>query len=140
MSAPSIGAALRQRVHRRAGGRCEYCLIPQSISFAAHEIDHIFARKHGGRSDYGNLALSCALCNKYKGSDLSSLDPETGAIVPLFHPRRDRWDEHFQLEGPEFKGLTPIGCVTIRLLRLNHPPRLRERAILIAAGLLSPST
>lgn len=79
-------------MRERAGERCEYCLIPESMTFALHEIDHIIAEKHGGRTEEENLGLSCALCNGFKGSDLTSIDPETGAIVPLFHPRRDAWE------------------------------------------------
>ncbi|WP_373540756.1 HNH endonuclease [Chamaesiphon sp.] len=64
-------------------------------SFSAHEIDHIIAEKHDGRTESENLALSCNLCNKYKGSDLASVDPETEKIVPLYHPRQNLWREHF---------------------------------------------
>ena len=36
-------------------------------------------------------------CNLYKGSNLTGIDPETGEIVSLFHPRRDVWIIHFAL-------------------------------------------
>lgn len=103
--------------------------------FAVHEIDHIIAQKHGGPTDADNLALSCALCNKHKGSDLASLDPETGLIVPLYHPRRDHWTDHFQVHAGQVVPLTPTGRVTVRLLQLNHPDRVEERTLLIAAKL-----
>jgi hypothetical protein len=131
-----IPLALRRLVYERAGGSCEYCLIPEIAVFAAHEIDHIIAQKHGGPSDADNLALSCALCNKHKGSDLASLDPETGLIVPLYHPRRDHWTAHFQVHAGQVVPLTPTGRVTVRLLQLNHPDRVEERTLLIAARLL----
>jgi 5-methylcytosine-specific restriction endonuclease McrA len=130
-----VSETLRQLVYERAEGRCEYCLIPDYAVFAAHEIDHIIARKHGGQTVPENLALSCALCNKYKGSDLTSIDPETDAIVPLYHPRHENWDDHFQLQGALFVPLTQTGRVTVRLLQLNHPERLAERELLIAAGI-----
>lgn len=136
MSPTYIPAALRRLVYERAAGRCEYCLIPESAVFATHEIDHILPQKHGGKTEANNLALSCALCNKYKGSDLASLDPETQRIVPLYHPRQDRWSDHFQLHEAQFVPRTPIGRVTIRLLQLNHPDRVAERALLITASLL----
>lgn len=82
-----------------------------------------------------NLALSCSLCNKRKGSDLASLDPETEELIPLFHPRKDRWSDHFRLDEARFEPLTAKGRVTVRLLQLNHPNRIRERALLIEAGL-----
>jgi hypothetical protein len=104
--------------------------------FAVHEIDHIIAQKHGGPTVTDNLALSCALCNKHKGSDLASLDPETGLIVPLYHPRRDHWTDHFQVYAGQVVPLTPTGRVTVRLLQLNHPDRVEERTLLITATLL----
>lgn len=76
MSAPHIPAPLRRSVYERAAGRCEYCRIPDTLTLAPHEIDHIIAVKHGGLTESENLALSCTLCNKRKGSDLASLDPE----------------------------------------------------------------
>ena len=136
MSNTYIPAALRRLVYERAGGRCEYCLVPEDDVFATHEIDHIIAEKHGGPTEADNLALSCALCNKYKGSDIASVVPDTGEIVPLYHPRRARWSDHFQLYQAQFVPLTPTGCVTVRLLQLNHPDRIEERELLIAAGRL----
>jgi len=64
-----ISAELRHLVTERAEGRCEYCLIPEFAGFAVHEIDHIIPRKHGGLTEADNLALSCMLCNKHKGTD-----------------------------------------------------------------------
>lgn len=136
MSNTYIPPALRRLVYERAGGSCEYCLIPETAVFAVHEIDHIIAQKHGGPTDADNLALSCALCNKHKGSDLVSLDPETGLTVPLYHPRRDHWTDHFQVHAGQVVPLTPTGRVTVHLLQLNHPDRAAERTLLIAARLL----
>jgi HNH endonuclease len=99
MSKTYIPAALRRLVYERAKGCCEYCLIPDVATFTTHEIDHIIAEKHSGRTESGNLALSCAACNKYKGSDLASIDPESGAIVALYHPRRNIWSENFRSSG-----------------------------------------
>lgn len=98
MSQTYISAALRRLVRDRAESCCEYCLIPELTTLATHQIDHIIAEKHSGSTTEENLALSCTLCNKYKGSDLTSIDPETGDIVPLYNPRKDRWSEHFQLK------------------------------------------
>ncbi len=87
MSQTYIPVPLRRLVRERAQGRCEYCLIPESLTFAPHWIDHIVAEKHGGKTESENLANCCVLCNQRKGSDLTSIDAETGEIVPLFHPR-----------------------------------------------------
>lgn len=44
--------------------------------------------------------------------------------------------DHFQLKGAEIVPLTPTGRITVRLLQFNHPDRIEERDLLIAAGLL----
>jgi hypothetical protein len=41
----------------------------------------------------------CYHWNSRTGPNLSGLDPESGALVRLFHPRQDRWDEHFERNG-----------------------------------------
>jgi hypothetical protein len=115
MSQTYIPASLRCLVRERAQHRCEYCLIPESVSFSPHWIDHVVAEKHGGQTDAANLANSCVLCNQRKGSDLSSIDPQTGEIVRLFHPRCDRWTDHFRLSGGMIEPLTAIGRVTVAL-------------------------
>jgi 5-methylcytosine-specific restriction endonuclease McrA len=129
-----IPASLREFVIERAKGCCEYCGYPSLASFAPHEIDHIIAQKHGGATSEDNLALSCTLCNQHKGSDLSSIDPLTQKLEPLFHPRQDTWLEHFRLEGATIQPLTPKGRVTVRLLQLNQVSRVSERQLLIEAG------
>ena len=98
--------------------------------------NHIIAEKHDGLTEANNLALSCTLCNKYKGSDIASVDPYTEKIVPLYHPRQNQWSEHFRLNDAEFVAYTPIGRVTIQLLQLNHPNRIEERKLLIMSGRL----
>lgn len=131
MSKTYIPVALRNLVHKRAEAACEYCLTPELISFAVHQIDHIIAEKHGGKTEPDNLALACVLCNKYKGSDIASLDPETGRIAALYNPRQDIWHEHFLFkENGTIEPLTAIGRVTAQVLRLNAPERISERSIL----------
>ncbi len=123
----------------RADVRCEYCLVPERLTLAPHWVDHIIAEKHGGQTEEDNLALSCALCNQHKGTDLASIDPDTGQVAPLFHPRHERWADHFVLVGSRVEGLTATGRVTVRLLQLNHPDRIDERELLLRLGLLPPS-
>lgn len=85
-----IPATLRRLVYERAKGICEYCLIPEIAVLVPHEVDHIISKNHGGQTELDNLALSCALCNKHKGSDLTSVDHVTAKIIPLYHPRCKR--------------------------------------------------
>ncbi len=139
MSKTYIPVALRKQVFERAKGCCEYCLLPESTTFAPHEIDHIIAEKHHGQTVPDNLALSCSLCNKYKGSDLASIDIDTQTIVPLYHPRQNQWQEHFGISEGEIIALTSIGGVTIRLLQLNRRDRVEERQLLIKAGIITLS-
>jgi hypothetical protein len=134
MSTSRVPPDLRRLVRERAAECCEYCLIPESMTLATHAIDHIIAEKHGGLTVAENLALSCAVCNGYKGSDLASVDPETGNIIPLFHPRRNVWRDHFKIAEERIEPQTATGRVTVRLQRFNDARRGKERALLIEAG------
>jgi hypothetical protein len=130
-----IAEALRQQVAARADGRCEYCRLPEKYAYFPHEIDHIYAEKHGGDTVEANLCLACADCNRHKGSDLCSLDPLNGAIVALFHPRQHLWNEHYRLlENGLIEPLTANGRVTERVLRFNRTGLVTERARLMALG------
>jgi len=134
MKLPSIPLALRHLVFERARQRCEYCLIHQDVSIYRHEVDHIVALKHGGQTQADNLAVACLPCNRSKGSDLTTFDPVSNALVPLFNPRRHTWSEHFILQDASIVGLTPIGRATVVLLKLNASTRLLHRRTLIAQG------
>ena len=130
----SIPAGLRHAVWQRARVHCEYCLISEQDSLAPHEPDHIVAAQHGGLAVLENLALACYDCNHHKGPNLASLDPQTGQSVFLFNPRRQRWTEHFRLDGAVIAPLTPLGRATAALLRFNEPQRIRLRLELQKAG------
>jgi hypothetical protein len=125
-----MSPALRQLVRGRAGNRCEYCRIRQAVDplFAFH-VEHIIARQHGGPTVESNLALSCHHCNLHKGPNLTAIDPDTRAVVSLFHPRQQTWEHHFILQGLLVVGLTPTGRATVRLMSMNDPQRLRLRAL-----------
>lgn len=128
---------MRLAVARRARYRCEYCLIHEDDSGFRHEVDHIISRKHGGASVIENLGYACVPCNRFKGSDVASVDFATGQPVALFNPRRHEWATHFEFNGVTIVGLTSIGQATIRILRLNAPERLLERKTL-RAGVAPP--
>jgi HNH endonuclease len=134
MTLPSIPPALRHLVFERAQQRCEYCLIHHDVSIYSHEVDHSIALKHGGQTQADNLAVACLPCNRSKGSDLTTFDPLSNAIVSLFNPRQHTWSEHFLLEDAMLVGLTPIGRATVVLLKLNASTRLLHRRTLIAQG------
>lgn len=130
-----LSASLRKLVFDRAEGRCEYCLFPQALSASSHQVDHIIAEKHGGITRESNLALCCTVCNLRKGSDIGTLDPATGQLTPLFHPRIHIWREHFRMDGVHVVGQTEIGRATAHFLQLNSTDRITERAELARAGI-----
>ena len=132
-----ISTSLRRQVVERAGERCEYCLMPQSASAFPHEPDHIVPLQHGGETNADNLALACFRCNRHKGPNVGSFDPETGALVPFYNPRVDSWKYHFRLEGALIQPLTPQARVTVKILRLNDELRVQERERLIKLELYS---
>lgn len=134
MTRITISAQLRQLISVRADYRCEYCLLPEKNSSVRHVVDHIRAVKHEGATEADNLALACVVCNRNKGSDIATFDPETQQLVRLFNPRRDIWAEHFKLEGAKIEGLTPIGRGTSNLMQFNHLTRVENRALLQEEG------
>ncbi len=123
-----IGAPMRRRVRERADNRCEYCLTRQDDEpFISYQIEHIIAIQHGGSDDEENLALACSHCNLHKGPNLAGIDPTTGSIEPLFHPRRQSWAEHFEVRGALIAGKTPCGRATVRVLAMNAEARVDLR-------------
>lgn len=125
---------LEEFVLSRAGAVCEYCRIPQQFDELRFEIDHVIASTHGGKTISGNLALSCFFWNRFKGPKLAGIDPHTGRMAKLFHPRRHAWARHFRWEGAVLIGRTPVGRVTIRVLHMNDYLRVRLRAQLVSEG------
>lgn len=127
-----MDAALVNEVRGRAARRCEYCLLPADCSEAPFQIDHIIARKHHGTDDTSNLALACYYCNNYKGPNIAGIDPLSGRLVRLFHPRLDDWKSHFQWAESTLVGRTPVGRTTIDVLWINHPVMIEIRQWLIS--------
>lgn len=121
---------LREIVRQRAECRCEYCRMSQEYDVFPFQIDHIISLKHHGSSEVTNLAFSCYNCNSYKGPNIAGIDPETDEITRLFHPRRDRWDEHFFWDGLYLRGCTAIGRTTVDVLSINRPERVELRRTL----------
>lgn len=129
--------ALEALIWERAQHRCEYCQIPQEYDLAAFEVDHIIAASHGGAAQANNLALSCFLCNSYKGPNLAGIDGRTKKITPLYNPRRHKWDRHFRWAGAVLVGRTPIGRATIAVLRINLEHRVAHRQTLLDEGVFA---
>ena len=81
----------------------------------------------------------CSLCNNSKGPNIAGLSGTPGEIVRLFHPRNDSWTDHFEWNGPELVGRTPIGQATIAVLGINRHYRVILRESLIAEGVFPPA-
>ncbi|MSQ48625.1 MAG: HNH endonuclease [Deltaproteobacteria bacterium] len=130
---------MRSQVRLRAQERCEYCHLPEEADFAFHEVDHIIAGQHGGLTELANLAYACFDCNRCKGPNLTSIDPQTNEIAILFNPRTQEWNDHFELNvDGTVNGCTTTGRATARLLKFNDPGRVQDRVGLIAVGKLNP--
>ena len=123
-----MNTATRTLVRQRAENRCEYCQTHQDDSpLAALHVEHIRPLKHGGSDDESNLCLACIDCNLHKGSNLTGVDPQTELVTLLFHPRSQRWNEHFRWDGIHLVGLTDVGRTTIRVLCMNSDEQLELR-------------
>src|SRR3954464_9199247 len=107
---------LELEIRRRGGHLCEYCHMPQACANFKHPIDHVISRQHHGPTVVTNLALCCADCNRYKGPNLSGIDPSTGQVTALFNPRSQSWREHFRWQGPYLLSNTDTGRTTIDVL------------------------
>jgi 5-methylcytosine-specific restriction endonuclease McrA len=130
-----MDTATREIIRQRAGYRCEYCRLPEtSAPFFAFHVEHVRAKQHRGGDEAENLALACPFCNRFKGPNLSAIDPETDALVPVFNPRTQSWQEHFAITGAEIVGRTSVGRATAALLNMNQEPRLEMRFELLRNG------
>lgn len=119
----------RQKVRRRAGDRCEYCLITAEDALLPLQIEHITALKHGGSSELDNLALACHRCNLHKGPNLAGLDPDNGDLVRLYNPRAQVWQDHFRFQGARIQGTTEYGRTTVFVLNMNEESRVQLREL-----------
>jgi HNH endonuclease len=124
---------IRTLVSKRAFWCCEYCKSPDFCSPSPFNVEHIESTVQGGTDTIDNLAWSCGGCNGHKGIAQESTDPESEEVVPLYHPRRDRWEEHFSwsADGLTIQPQTATGRVTVARLQLNRDEVLALRHLLI---------
>lgn len=141
MTKRKISKPLRRMVKERAHFCCEYCISQESYSPDPFSGEHIIPLDSGGESTEDNLALACQGCNNLKHIKTSAIDPVTLQEVPLFHPRRSVWHEHFAWNDDftELIGLTPTGRATIVELRLNRENVVNLRRVLINVGKHPPA-
>jgi hypothetical protein len=129
-----VDESTREVVAARAGLACEYCRIREKDDAYSFHVEHIIAIKHGGASTLDNLAYACQHCNLHKGPNLSGIDPQSGAVVTLFHPRHDAWAIHFAMQDFHIVGLTPNGRATVRVLGMNESDRVQLRQLTATSG------
>ncbi|MDA0242828.1 MAG: HNH endonuclease signature motif containing protein [Chloroflexi bacterium] len=131
-----ISPAMRQKLAVEAQERCGYCQSQQQYALGRLEIDHIIPIAAGGNDHEENLWLSCRLCNSYKGTQTTAVDPLSGRVVALFNPRQQVWAEHFVWsgDGTQIVGLTPCGRATVMALQLNNVVAVMVRQAWVRAG------
>ena len=136
MSKTDIPLRLRRKVADKAHHRCGYCLTPERIVGVEMEVDHIIPEALEGKTEEDNLWLTCERCNEHKGDRIKAPDPETGEMALLFHPRQQRWADHFSWspEGDHIIGLTPTGRATIATLKLNREKLVQARKLWVSVG------
>jgi hypothetical protein len=140
MTKRRIPSKLQRLVKERALGYCEYCVCPEAHSTQSHSNEHITPEVVGGPTTEDNLALACQGCNNKKYNKTHAIDPVSGETVPLFHPRKDDWHEHFAW-NPDcltLIGLTSTGRATIETLDLNRAGVINLRRMLFREGLHPP--
>jgi hypothetical protein len=135
-SGPRISAQQRQAVIARANGCCEYCLSQARFSTDSFSIEHIIPRSLNGPTELSNLALACQGCNNHKYNKIKGIDPISNQEASLFHPRRQKWSDHFawSADCSEIVAQTAVGRVTIAELKLNRIELVNLRRLLYAVG------
>ena len=86
---------MRRLVAERAEQSCEYCHTQAHYAADSFTVNHIVPRSLTGGTTVENLASCCHGCNQHKSNRTAAPDSITGAQSSLFHPREQRWEEHF---------------------------------------------
>ena len=131
-----VSARLQSRIRDQFSNCCAYCQTAESLTVSTFEFEHIVPSSAGGPTVFENLCLSCPTCNRSKAVRTVAPDPATQEMVPLFHPQRERWEDHFAWNehATEINALTPTGRATVALLKMNRPQLIRMRRLWGAMG------
>ncbi|NER52844.1 MAG: HNH endonuclease [Symploca sp. SIO1A3] len=124
-------------IAKRANHRCEYCQAPEVVFNFPFEVEHIIPLSRKGANNQTNLALACRSCNLRKGARINGIISSSNKSIRFFHPRMDRWSEHFQIniESGKIIGITPIGEVTVEYLGMNSSAQVVARQLWIRLNL-----
>ena len=117
--------------------RCAYCHSPEKLLGIPLEVDHITSVSLTGKTVIGNLCLCCRTCNGYKWKIVKARDPLTNRLVKLFHPRRQKWPEHFRWDAGRTRiiGLSATGRATIEALQMNNDLMVNLRSLWVILDL-----
>lgn len=131
-----IAVELKKLVREHFGSCCAYCQTAERLTVTTFEIEHIVPTSAGGQTVFGNVCLSCPMCNRFKSDRVEVFDTESQGRVPLFHPYQHRWSDDFVWsdDHTEIKGLTAIGLATVAALKMNRPQMQRVRRMWVAMG------
>lgn len=108
----TIPLSTKKKIADRANFRCEHCLLAEQVSFYSFHIEHIRSIKHGGTNELINLAYCCPECNYAKGSDVGTFSNDRETLIRFFNPRKDTWEDHFELNDGIIHGKTAMGEAT----------------------------
>jgi len=135
-----IPIELRRRIMEVDRRCCAYCRSAEALIGVTFEIEHILPISVGGLTEFDNLCLSCPTCNRHKSNRLVAVDPKSGIEVPLYHPRQQRWTEHFGWNNDAMIliGKSEIGRATIEAFYINRPAMVRLRRYWVILHLHPP--
>ena len=131
-----INEKLKQQIYSHFNNCCAYCLTANALMPITFECEHIIPRSAGGKTGFENLCLACPMYNRYKSNRQKVPDPQTQAIVSLYHPHLQLWIEHFAWNESytEIIGLTAVGRATIFVLKMNRSELMRVRRMWVKMG------
>ncbi len=131
-----IPKTTQKQLDKLAKGCCEYCKLLQMYFAPTFTNEHIIPSVLGGTDELANLAKACHACNLSKGVAITAFDTLSKQTVSLFHPRKDKWQDHF-IWSEDFLtiiGLTPTGRVTVERLKMNRFASINIRRVTYGHG------
>ena len=132
-----MNARQKAEVKAQAHACCEYCWSQEEYSPDPFSVEHIIPLSRGGNDDFDNLAFACQGCNNRKYVSTMAIDPASGELTPLFHPRQDHWSSHFAWNDDYtlMIGVSATGRATVARLDLNRKGLVNLRRVLRKQGI-----
>lgn len=65
----TFSKGMKERKYQEQGGRCPHC--GKQCTYGEMEGDHVVPYSKGGKTEYSNLQMLCAPCNRSKGNRYS---------------------------------------------------------------------